>query len=90
MCTHFYDSAFFHSVLVPVTCDNAFRMSRVVMAMDTYYTAPQVAKLLGLSHHTIRQYCFTGRIKAEKFGNQFTISLESIDAFKKLTGRDKK
>jgi excisionase family DNA binding protein len=52
-----------------------------------YFTTRQVAQQLKFSEVTVRNYCFCGRIKAEKFGNQFAITQESIDAFKKMTGR---
>ena len=50
--------------------------------MDKYYTTRQVAKMLGFSDVTVRNYCFCGRIKAEKFGNQFAVTQESVDEFK--------
>ena len=69
------------------TAFNVVRVSRLVKRMDKKFTAPEAAKMLGLSHYTVRQYCWNGRIKAEKFGTVFAISQESIDAFKKMTGR---
>jgi excisionase family DNA binding protein len=57
----------------------------VVTNMDKYFTTRQVAEMLKFSVLTIRNYCFTGRIKCIRFGREFAITQENVDEFKRLT-----
>ena len=59
----------------------------VVQTMDKYSTTRQVAAMLNFSVLTVRNYCFRGRIKCERFGREFAITQENVDEFKKMTGR---
>jgi len=55
--------------------------------MEKYFTTRQVAEMLNFSVLTVRNYCFTGRIKCERFGREFAITQENVDEFKRMTVR---
>ncbi len=39
----------------------------------------KAGEMLGLSHWTIRQWCYTGRIASYKIGTRLMVSQDSID-----------
>ena len=54
--------------------------------MDKYFTTAQAAKILELTRPTVRLYCYYGRIRATKFGNNFAVSQDAIDEFQRIRG----
>lgn len=48
-----------------------------------FYTIDQVAEILDIHHKTIRKFIKEGKLKANKFGKQWRISQEDLDAFTK-------
>jgi excisionase family DNA binding protein len=51
------------------------------MAQQHYYSAEQVADLLGLHVRTVRTYVRDGRLKATRVGKQYRITREDLAAF---------
>ena len=54
--------------------------------MEKCFTTSQTAKILELTRQTVRLYCYYGRIRATKFRNNFVVSQDAIDEFKRIRG----
>lgn len=46
-----------------------------------YYTAPQVAKMLGVTNMSVNRWIRAGKLKAYKFGRVYRIPVEEFERF---------
>lgn len=46
-----------------------------------YLSVPEAAKNLGVNEETVRRHVRSGRLKAEKLGNQWFIHIRDLGAF---------
>ena len=53
----------------------------MILNLKAYLTVPEVARKLALSEETIRRQVRSGRLKAEKIGNQWFIHEENLSGF---------
>jgi putative resolvase len=51
------------------------------MAKKKYYTAKELAEMLGLNVMTIYRYINAGKLKAHKIGKEFRIDKSEFDRF---------
>lgn len=53
----------------------------MILNLKEYLTVPEVARKLALSEETIRRQVRSGRLKAEKIGNQWFIHEDNLSGF---------
>lgn len=46
-----------------------------------FYTLPEVAEMLNLSHMTVYRYVRTRKLPAYKFGRHYRVSKDDLDSF---------